>query len=54
MSDWTMKGLDWDNPLRIYTPEDIRSSVPAAYFSEQTQKNMEKQRLSCGADASWP
>ena len=34
----------------IYTPEDIRSSVPAAYFSEQTQKNMEKQRLSCGAD----
>ena len=35
---------------QIYTPEDIRSSVPAAYFSEQTRKNMEKQRLSCGAD----
>jgi hypothetical protein len=34
----------------IYTPEAIRSSIPAAYFSEQTQKNMEKQRLSCGAD----
>jgi hypothetical protein len=34
----------------VYTPEDIRSSVPAAYFSEQTRKNMEKQRLSCGAD----
>lgn len=34
----------------IYTPEDIRSSIPAAYFSEQTQKNMERQRLSCGAD----
>ena len=34
----------------IYTPEDIRSSAPAVYFSEQTRKNMEKQRLSCGAD----
>jgi hypothetical protein len=34
----------------IYTPEAIRSSIPAAYFSEQTQKNIEKQRLSCGAD----
>ncbi len=34
----------------IYTPEDIRSSIPAAYFSEQTQRSMEKQRQSCGAD----
>ena len=34
----------------IYTPEDIRSSIPTVYFSGQTQKNMEKQRLSCGAD----
>jgi hypothetical protein len=24
----------------IYTPEAIRSSIPAAYFSEQTQKNI--------------
>ena len=29
----------------VYTPEDIRSSVPAAYFNEQTHKNMEKQRI---------
>lgn len=44
---------DWPGHISltaIYTPEDIRSSIPAAYFSDQTKKNMEKQRLSCGAD----
>ena len=28
----------------------LSASIPAAFFSEQTRKNTEKQRLSCGAD----
>ena len=41
--EWIMRGLDWDNPLRIRTPEHLwgYEEVTSAY-REDPQKSFER------------
>ena len=32
MADWTMKGLDWDNPLRIRSADELTNWVQEIGF----------------------